>query len=236
MQGDGDEPIEQRAEAGHADHAAVPERYDTGILIPVLIGIVAVTAALLAWRAAQLDADAGDYDQAAVADAAYVNQVELRAGVFSANLAGVDLQVQVLAAQAQALRQQAADAGGDPAAIARAEELEAEAGQLLLLTTNRPIGPEQLGVPYDREDVRERFLADDRELGRHDPQGAVDAGDDLRDRGLRLVAFTVALAFAAVLLTVAQISRRRLPQLALISVAVVIWVGCVGGALSTGLT
>ena len=238
MDGHGDGVAEEGAEErAVVEGNAEPERYDTGILIPVLIGVVAVTGALLAWRSAQLNADAGDYDQAAVADAAYVSQVELHAGVFSANLANVDLQVQVLAAQAQALREQAAaEPGGDARAIARAEELEAEAGQLLLLATNRPIEPEQLGVPYDRDDVRARFLASDRELGRHDPQAAIEEGDELRDRGLQLVMLTVALAFAAVLLTVAQISRRRLPQLGLISVAVLIWVGCVGGALATGLT
>ena len=65
---------------------------------------------------------------------------------------------------------------------------------------------------------------------------AVADGNDLRDRGLRLVTLTAVLALAAVLLTIAQISRRRLPQVVLIGAAVLAWIGSLVTAFSTGLT
>lgn len=220
---------------GEASEGAAKDRFDTGVWIPVLIGLVSVTVALLAWRSSQLNENATDADRAALADAAFVRQAELQAEVFATNAQTVDIQIQVLGGEARLLREDAAR-GGTAASqqIARAEELEAEVAQLRLFQ-NRAPSDEALGEPFDVAGNAAATLAGNRELGRHDPEVDQQTGVRLRDRSLRLALLTVVLAFAVLLLTGAQVARRRRVQATLLAVAVVAWVVAIGGALGTGL-
>ncbi|MDX6232080.1 MAG: hypothetical protein QOH68_1055 [Nocardioidaceae bacterium] len=211
---------------------------DLRVLIPVLIGLVSVSVAVLAWRSSQLNENATDADRAGVTDSAFVTLKELEARAFSTNFEAGDTRLQLLQGEARALRADA-EAAATPAAaaplIARAEELEAQAAQLITLATRVP-SDQNLRTPFDVGAQVDRILTGDRELDRHDPEAQLAAGDELRSHSLQLATITVFLALSVLLLTVAQVNRGEILRLSLVFVAAAVWVISMGAAIGIGLS
>ncbi len=211
---------------------------DLRVLIPVLIGLVSISVAVLAWRSAQLNENATDADRAGLADAAFVQLKELEARAFSTNFQAADTQIQLQLAEARALRADAAEAptpAEAAALVGRAEELEVSAAQLQIIASRLP-SDQNLRTPFDVQEQVDRILTGDRELGRHDPESNLEAGDDLRSQSLQLAALTAVLALAVLILTVAQVSRAQVLRLSLVFVALAFWVVAIGAAIGIGLS
>jgi hypothetical protein len=210
---------------------------DVKLVIAVLIGLVSVTGAVVAWRSALLAERATDKDRQAVAETVLVSQAATNREIIEQDAAARF--ADHLAARTNALRleqdRQVLVAEGDDAGAAElaAEIAEQEAlAQRALELSSGPIviaayvGQDETGAPTFDEaqfgtDLDQR-IADD--LGVN-PVQTVREANRLRSDSQWLDGWLIALVGAVALLTFAQVSRHRQLRLGLAGVGVVVWIG-----------
>lgn len=200
------------------------------LLIPVLIGLVSVTGAVVAWRSSQSGEYATDKDRQAVVETVTAAQVDASNQIilqdararFATHLANV------LAADRMD-EEAAADPGRAQALTEEAEERRAIAEQALAG------GPSPLLVgDYVDDDAdpptfdEERFADDLESLSavniKVNPSQTVRDANRLRDESQRLDGFLIPMVSAIVLLTLAQISARKALRYGLAGAGTIVWV------------
>jgi hypothetical protein len=211
---------------------------DLKLLIAILIGLVSVTGAVVTWRSAQLSEFATDLDRQAVADT-----VRQQQDAANDEIAVQDARSRVAAhaaalATAEVLEEQVgrfADAGNDEAAQAAADEAQEQRAIASSYLAVGAIGGLDL-VDYVVVDADGRRTLDERALridlqalaeaqALADPVQTVREANRLRADSQYLDGWIIPLVSAVVLLTIAQISRRRPLRLALTGLASVVWIG-----------
>lgn len=213
-----------------APEPEAPRRLELKLVIPVLIGLVSVTGAVLAWRSSQSGEYATDKDRQAVAETVIVAQVDAGNEVvvhdarsrFADHLAAVT--------DAGLLEQEAESArdGGD---VARAEAFEDEAQEQRVIAQRVLEGgtaPVLLSDYIEGATFDEATLRDDLELASDarnqvNPSQTVREANRLRNESQRLDGFLIAMVSAVVVLTLAQISARRTLRFGLAGVGVAVW-------------
>jgi hypothetical protein len=215
--------------------ALVRRTVDLKLVIAVLIGLVSVTGAVVAFRSAIAGEKATDKDRQAVAESVTVAQaaasneiiVQDARSRFADHLAAQVAAVQ-LDARAEELRA-AGDAAGAAAAEAEAIEQRTIARRALeggsapvLVSGYVSVGED--GVPaFDeagfRSDVED--FTDNRD--QVDPSQTVRDANRLRADSQRLDGWLIAMVGAVVVLTLAQISRLRPLRIGLLGAGTAIW-------------
>ena len=210
---------------------------DLKLLIAVLIGLVSVTGAVVTWRSAQLGEFATDFDRQAVAET-----VRQQQDAANDEIAVQDARTRVVAhaaalATAEVLEQQVdrfVAAGNDEAA--RDAEEEAQEQRAIAVsylaggTTNLDLNDYVVVGADGRRTLDERLLRTDLQAvseaqTRVDPVQTVREANRLRSESQYLDGWIIPLVSAVVLLTIAQISRRRPLRLALTGLASIVWIG-----------
>ena len=210
---------------------------DVKLVIAVLIGLVSVTGAVVAWRSALLGEYATDKDRQAVAETVLVAQAATNREIIEQDAAARF--ADHLAASTSALRlerdrQALADQGDDVGAAELAAEIAEQQAlaQRALELSSGPINiaeyvsQDETGVPaFDDSQFSidlEQRIAD--ELGVNPVQTVRDA-NDLRSDSQWLDGWLIALVGAVALLTFAQVSRQRQLRLGLAGLGVLVWIG-----------
>lgn len=224
--------------------AATPPRRRIGgvalelkLVIAVLIGLVSVTGAVVTWRSAQLSEYATDFDRQAVAetvrqeqdaadDEIALHDARVRVAAHTAALVSAEvLEQQVERFTASGEEEAARDAEDE------AEEQRVIAGRYLIggtafldltdyIVVEEGTGRRTLDERQMRLDLR--AISEAETLV--NPAQTVREANELREESQRLDGWIVPLVSAVVLLTLAQINRRRPIRLALTGVATVVWV------------
>lgn len=217
--------------------ATARRNIDLKLVIAVLIGLVSVTGAVVAWRSAILGEQATDKDRQAVAEA--VGQAQ--------DAANDEVTVQDarsrLAAHAAALvsaevLEQQADrftANGDAAAARTAADEAVEqrtiADRYLLGGTTNLVLLDYVALDPDtgRRLLDERRLRNDLQAlsaaqSRVNPTQTVREANRLRSESQRFSGWLVPLVSAIVLLTLAQVSARRPIRLGLAAAGTAVWI------------
>jgi hypothetical protein len=217
-----------------AEPAPAPRRGpDQRLVIPVLIGLVSVTGAVVTWQSALASEKATDADRQAVAETVQVSQaaadVEIvvqDAIVRFADHAASLVNAELLEADADRFRavgnEAAAELAADEAVSERAVARRVlEGGSVLLADYVDSSGAEPF---FDSVQLRTDLI---ETVGRElqvDPEQTKAEANDLREESERLDAWLIALVGAVVLLTFAQISRRRPFRLAFLGTGTAIWI------------
>ena len=215
--------------------ATAPKRRgpDQRLVVPILIGLVSVTGAVVTWQSALAGEKATDHDRQAIAESVQVFQADADVEIvvqdaivrFADHAAAV-----VNAAALEADAERFAAAGDDAASQAADAEAVAEravgqrvleGGSVLLL----PYVDASADEPFFdsgqlREDLRATVL---REL-QVDPVATRSEANRLRDESQRLDAWLIALVGAVVLLTFAQVSRSRSLRVGFLGAGTAVWV------------
>ena len=203
------------------------------ILIPVLIGLVSVTGAVVTWQSALAGEKATDHDRQAIAETVQVSQAAADVEIvvqdaivrFSEHAASL-VNAGLLEADADRFR----GIGNDAAAELAADEAVAEravarrvleGGTVPLVDYVDVSGDEPF---FDGGQLRTDLLESVARELQVDPQQTRAEANDLRDKAERLDAWLIALVGAVVLLTFAQISRRRPFRLAFLGAGAAVWV------------
>ncbi len=227
--------------------AAPPRRsgpIELKLVIAVLIGLVSVTGAIMAWRSSQLGENATDKDRQAIAETVRAQQDEAndeitfqdarsRASAFAASVASADI-----------LEEQAgrfADAGDDASARQAADEAEEQrqladsyllGGPAALDLTDYVVDDGTGALVLDEGRLRDDLAAVSQAENQVNPGQTVRDANRLRAQSQHFDGWIVPLVGAVVILTLAQISRQRVLRLALTAAATVVWV--VSAALGFG--
>lgn len=196
-------------------------------LVPLLIGLVTVTAGFFTWRAGQLGSSAAFADRSSVGQTIRSEEQDIEA-----TLAAIDDAVTYVGyvadfAEATALDSIAAELEAAGRA-GEAERLRVEATELREVATSEATAAGVFGqqtalaaratgstepLPFDFDTQRARLLAEFavgiRSPGELDPQRWADEADDIRVRvrDLRVGALVLVAAVAA--LTTAELGRHR---------------------------
>lgn len=209
---------------------------DLKVVIAVLIGLVSVTGAVVAWQSSLAGEKATDKDRQAVAESVTVAQAEADADVIvqDARVRFADHTAAVVSARL--LEEQAdrfASSGNQDAARAAADEA-IEQGALarrVLEGSNAPVllseyvddGDGTAAPVFDearfRDDL-ERISVDTNQV---DPTQTVVEARRLRADGQRLDGWLIAMVGAIVVLTMAQISKPKVLRLGLAGAGTAIW-------------
>lgn len=210
---------------------------DLKLVIAVLIGLVSVTGAVVAWRSAILSEQATDKDRQAVAETVRQEQDAANDEITLQDARGRVAAHAAALANAEILVQQAdrfAAAGDDVAARAatdEAAEQRAIADSVLLGGPTTLVLAEYVIVDPDtgRRVLDAGTLADDlRALSQAqsqvDPSQTVREANRLRDESQRFDGWLVPLVTAIVLLTLAQVSSARPLRLGLTGAGTAVWV------------
>ena len=206
---------------------------DQRLVIPVLIGLVSITGAVLTWQSALAGEKATDHDRQAVAESVQVSQADadVEIVVQDAIVRFADHAAAVADADALEADAQRFAAAGNTAA-AQAAEAEAvaeravaqrvlEGGSVLLVPYVDTDGEDPFFDSVQlRDDLRETVL---REL-QVDPAATQSEANRLRNESQRLDGWLIALVGAVVLLTFAQISRSRSLRLGFLGAGTAVWV------------
>jgi len=210
---------------------------DLKLVIAVLIGLVSVTGAVVTWRSAQLGEFATDKDRQAIAETVRQEQDAANDEITLQDARSRVAQHAAAMANAGVLEQQSqrfADSGDDVNARDLADEAEEQraiaesylaGGISNLLLGNYVVVDDATG----RRALDEARLADDLRnqsdaQNQVDPTQTVRDANRLRQESQHYDGWLVPLVSAIVLLTFAQISRRRLVRLALAAVASSVWI------------
>jgi hypothetical protein len=215
--------------------ALVRRTVDLKLIIAVLIGLVSVTGAVVAFRSAIAGEKATDKDRQAVAESVVVAQAAASNEIVvqDARVRFADhLAAEVAATQLQARAEQlrgSGDAGGAAAAEAEAVEQRTIARRALeggsapvLIAGYVSVGDD--GIPvFDEAGFRSDV--DDFTTNRDqvDPSQTVRDANRLRADSQRLDGWLIAMVGAVVVLTLAQINRHRPVRIALLGAGAVIW-------------
>jgi hypothetical protein len=213
---------------------AARRRLDLKLVIAVLIGLVSVTGAVVAWRAAQLGEFATDKDRQAIAETVVQEQnaadnevtVQDARGRVAAHAAAV--------VAAEQLEAEAAETGDPEDALDAAEEAAEQraiaerylqSGPTNLLLADYVVtDPESGRVTLDEGRLRADLRALSDAQSQVDPSQTVREANRLRDESQHFDGWLVPMVFAVFLLTIAQISRTQLPRVAFAGVAMVVWI------------
>ena len=208
------------------------------LVIAVLIGLVSVTGAVVTWRSAQLSEYATDFDRQSVAetvrqeqdaadDEIALHDARMRVASHAAALVSAEvLEQQVERFTAAGDEEAARDAQDE------AEEQRVIAGSYLIggnafldlsdyIVVEEGTGRRTLNERQMRLDLR--AISEAETLA--NPAQTVREANELREESQRLDGWIVPLVSAVVLLTLAQINRRRPIRLVLTGVASVVWIG-----------
>jgi hypothetical protein len=176
-------------------------------LIPGLIALTSVLGSVAAWRASTASGAAAGFERRAFANTLTAEQEGAR---IESDLASVEFtyaRATALAAAADALRGRASgsEAAGAAALAALADAYDAAATSLRIFVTveERPDGT------LDLEGARAEQWALASDLQDLDPEEETAAAERLRAKSQRLVGLTALLIAAALFLTLAEVSRRR---------------------------
>lgn len=211
--------------------------FDLHIIIPVLIGLVSVTGAVLTWRSAQLGETATDKDRQAVAETVLTEQAEANAELLVQDARDRASDHVAALVAAGVLEAQAADleSSGDAAAAAvaadEAEEQRAVAARALLLS-NLPVDLATYLVDADGDGravldeagLRRDLVNQAQVANRVDPGTTVREANRLRDESQHFDGWIVPLVGCIALLTLAQISRARVLRALLTLLATAGWI------------
>lgn len=210
---------------------------DLKLVIAVLIGLVSVTGAVVTWRSAQLGEFATDKDRQAIAETVRQEQDAANDEITLQDARGRVAQHAAAMANAEVLEQQSqrfADSGDDVNARDLADEAEEQRAiaesYLAGGISNLLLGPYVVvDDATGRRSLDEARLADDLRnqsdaQNQVDPTQTVREANRLRQESQHYDGWLVPLVSAIVLLTFAQISRRRLVRLALAGVASAVWI------------
>jgi hypothetical protein len=212
------------------------------IVIAVLIGLVSVTGAVLTWKANQFDENATDNDRLAIAQTVQLRQTEatVDARVRDEELAfeqfrQLKTDAASLHSQADDLRKQVTSASGSGAttlstlaqsADTQAAQLEAQANTLSTDGFNPnavTLDANKDPVAYDTTARRESLFIETKQTPDFDPTVTAHKAVELRQKGQRLSGLAIFLVGAVVLLTFAQLSRKKKGRNALLGMAMAVY-------------
>lgn len=206
---------------------------DLRLVIPVLIGVVSVTGAVVTWRSALASEKATDHDRQAIAESVQVFQADADVEIvvqdaivrFSEHAAAL-VNAELLDADAERFR----SIGN----VAAAESAEIEAVEDRAVARRVLEGASVALDPYVDADAEDPFFdsarlrADLREaVGRElqvDPAQTEAEANRLRDESQRLDGWLIALVGAVVLLTFGQVSRSRGLKLGFLGAGTAVWI------------
>jgi hypothetical protein len=192
------------------------------VAIASMIATTSLVAAVGAWRASVASSDAGDADRKGFDDS--VARARAEAGI-RANLAAIVLdygRARAYGEQAKAIRRQARNAAPEDRpkliAIAQAtERLEKVAHDSIDSDAIRPNGTLDLKRKFELEINLQESTQD------LDAKPEFRKSDNLSTKAERLVGLTALLVGAALFFTLAQVSRRRVYLVYLVTGAVVLF-------------
>jgi hypothetical protein len=231
------EPEPEPVRPGWDLPAAARRAIDLKLVIAVLIGLVSVTGAVVAWRSAISGEKATDKDRLALAESVIVAQADANTEVIvqDARVRFADHTAAVVAARL--LDQQSGVFAGDGNDDAAREAADAAVEQRALASRaleggNAPVlladyvddGDGTTVPELDEDRLREdleRIASDSNQV---DPDQTEADAQELRDEGQRLDGFLIPMVGAIVLLTLAQISRRKPVRLGLAALGTSVWI------------
>jgi hypothetical protein len=210
---------------------------DLKLVIAVLIGLVSVTGAVVAWQSSLAGEKATDKDRQAVAESVIVAQAGADTEIilqdararFAEHLASV-----VAIERLEADRQVLLGNGDEASALDLAEDiaeqevlarrvLEGASAPVLL---NEYVVAAAEGEPptFDEERLGDDLTRIASEQNRVNPSQTVREANRLRSESQWLDGWLIALVGAVVLLTLAQVSRHRLSRLVLAGAGTAVWI------------
>lgn len=209
---------------------------DLKLVIAVLIGLVSVTGAVVAWRSAQAGEFATDKDRQAVAETVAVAQTEANNEIVLQDARARFADHATAIVNAQLLDQQAEQmtAAGDTvrASVATEEAVEQRAAARSMLeggtspllldryVTTAEDGRPQFDEGQFGDDLRQQSL-DELQVN---PSQTVREANRLREESERLDFWLIFLVSAIVVLTLAQVSRSRVLRVGLAGVGTAVWI------------
>lgn len=209
---------------------------DIKLVIAVLIGLVSVTGAAVAWQSAIAGEKATDKDRQAVAETVTVEQSRADSEIILQDARARFAQHAIDIVNAGLLEQQAeaARAAGDDDRAAAATDEAVELRSVASRVLEGGLGPVLLaeyvteGVDGGRPTFDEARLSDDLDRiaaaqNRLDPIQTIRDADRLRRDSERFDRWLIFIVGAVVLLTLAQISKIKLLRLALTGAGTSVW-------------
>jgi hypothetical protein len=217
--------------------SAARRAVDLKLVIAVLIGLVSVTGAVVAWQSSLAGEKATDKDRQALAESVIVSQADADTEVIvqDARIRFADHTAAVIAARLldEEADRFASNGNGDASRAAADEAVEQRAlARRVLEGGNAPVliseyvddGDGSAAPAFDegrfREDV-ERIAAD---ANRVDPEETEADAQELRDKAQRLDAFLIPMVGAIVILTFAQINKSKSVRLGLTAAGTAVWI------------
>lgn len=176
-------------------------------LVPALIALTSVLGSVAAWRASTASGAAGAFERRAFANTLAAEQEGSRIESELASVEFTHARCTALEAAADALREQAGGLeGAEGAALVALADAHDAAATLLRLFVTAEVGPYG---SLDLEGARAEQWALAGDLQDLDPSEETSAAEHLRAKSQRLVGLTALLIAAALFLTLAEVSRRR---------------------------
>jgi hypothetical protein len=210
---------------------------DIKLVIAVLIGLVSVTGAAMAWKSSITGEHATDKDRQAIAETVTVEQARADSEIILQDARARFAQHAIDVVNAGILEQQAATAldAGDDARAAAATDEAVELRSVASRVLEGGLGPVLLaeyvtqgvdGAPPSFDEAR---LSDDLDRiaaaqNRLDPIQTIRDADRLRNDSEQFDRWLIFIVAAVVLLTLAQISGIKLLRLALTGVGTSVWI------------
>lgn len=220
---------------------------DLKLVIAVLIGLVSITGAVVAWQSALAGEKATDKDRQAVAETVAVSQSEANDEVIvqDARSRFADHAAALVTASALEDEAERSTAAGDEqrARVAADEAAEQratatrvlEGGTAPVLLVDYISTDEASGRPaLDESRLRNDLRRIARAQAQVDPSQTVREANRLRADSERLDGWLIALVAAIVLLTLAQVSRSTALRFGLAGLGTIVWIASsamiIGGA------
>lgn len=217
--------------------ARVRRSIDLKLVIAVLIGLVSVSGAVMAWQSSLAGEKATDKDRQAVAEAAVLAQAEADEQFIEQDARARFADHVVAIVTATTLEEQAAQFAAAGDGEQEREHLDEAAEQRAIATTilEGAFSPLPLanyvptegatGAPvFDSERFEDDLTNSSEARASIDEQQTVRDANRLRAESQRLDGWLIALVAAIVVLTVAQISRAQPLRLGLAALGSVIWI------------
>lgn len=210
---------------------------DLKLVIAVLIGLVSVTGAVMAFQSAIAGEHATDKDRQAIAETVTLEQSRADSEVILQDARARFAEHAIASVNAGLLEQQATAAAerGDPEASRQLADDAAELRVVARRVLEGTLGPVLLadyvseGADGARPAFDETALSDDLERiaasqNQINPVQTVREADRLRDESLEYDRWVIFIVGAVVLLTLAQITGRKPFRLVLTGAGVSLWI------------
>ena len=234
-------PTWPQAEAARPSWDSLPRlvrrTIDLKLVVAVLIGLVSVTGAVVAWQSSLSGEKATDKDRQAVAETVVVSQADADNEIIVQDARSRFADHAVAVVTATQLEQQAArfesSGDADSAAIAADEAAEQRAiAQRVLDVVNAPValasyiddGPDGSTPAFDESRLRDDLERISGDRLRVNPSQTVREANRLRAESQRLDGWLIAMVAAVVVLTLAQVSRARPVRLLLAGAGTAVWI------------